>query len=261
MSLRAGGGWSGRGGARALSGGRLRVGLFIACVTDALYPDTGRAAVRLLRRLGCTVVYPPGQTCCGQAHHASGYRREAAALAARFTGVFADCDTVVTPSASCAAMVGTRYPELARRDPRIGDVPRVAELTEFLTDVLGVTDVGAAFPHRVAYHPTCQAAGGGDRPLRLLRAVRGIDLVELPGPQCCGFGGTFAWKNADTSVALASDAVRRIGESGADVVCSDDDACRMQIGGALSRLRSGARTVHIAEILAATAPAPAGAPR
>ncbi|MBV2363371.1 (Fe-S)-binding protein [Streptomonospora nanhaiensis] len=233
----------------------MRIGLFVACLTDTLFPGTARATVRVLERLGYEVVFPREQTCCGQAHHTSGYRREAAALAARFASVFARCDLVVTPSASCAAMVRTGYPRLAERERRAEEVPRVLELTEFLVDVAGVTDVGATFPHRVTYHPTCQSLRAlkvGDRPLRLLRAVRGLELAELPAAEeCCGFGGTFAWKNADTSVAIVADKVRHIGETGAEVVCAVDDACLTQISGAMSRLRGGVRTLHLAEILAA----------
>ncbi|MUL44198.1 (Fe-S)-binding protein [Streptomonospora sp. PA3] len=243
----------------------MRIGLFVACLTDTLYPGTARATVRVLERLGYTVRFPREQTCCGQAHHTSGYRREAAALAGRFADVFAGCDLVVTPSASCAAMVRTGYPHLARREPRAGRVPRVLELSEFLVDVAGVTDVGASFPHRVTYHPTCQSLRAlevGDRPLRLLRAVRGLELAELPAAEeCCGFGGTFAWKNADTSVAIVADKVRHIGETRAEVVCAVDDACLAQIGGALSRLRGGARPLHLAEILASDGGAGAEAHR
>ncbi|MDA0564565.1 (Fe-S)-binding protein [Streptomonospora sp. S1-112] len=232
----------------------MRIGLFVACLTDTLFPGTARATVRVLERLGYDVVFPREQTCCGQAHHTSGYRREAAALAGRFASVFARCDLVVTPSASCAAMVRTGYPRLAERERRLARVPRVLELSEFLVDVAGVTDVGATFPHRVTYHPTCQSLRAlkvGDRPLRLLRAVRGLELAELPAAEeCCGFGGTFAWKNADTSVAIVADKVRHIGETGAEVVCAVDDACLTQISGAMSRLRGGVRTLHLAEILA-----------
>ncbi|GAB3442647.1 (Fe-S)-binding protein [Streptomonospora sediminis] len=241
----------------------MRIGLFVSCLTDTLYPATARATVRVLERLGYTVIFPREQTCCGQAHYSSGYRREAASLAGRFAEVFAECDLVVTPSASCAAMVRTGYPRLAERDARAGRAPRVLELTEFLVDVAGVTDVGASFPHRVTYHPACQSLrslGVGDRPVRLLRAVRGLELAELPAAEeCCGFGGTFAWKNADTSVAIVADKVRHIGETGAEVVCAVDDACLTQIDGALSRLRGGARTLHLAEILASGDGARAGA--
>ena len=133
---------------------------------------------------------------------------------------------------------------------------QVHELSEFLVDVLGVEDVGASFPHRVTYHPTCHSLrmlGVGDRPLRLLRAVHGIDLVELPdAEQCCGFGGTFAVKNADTSVAMGSDKAQHVRETGAEVLVAGDDSCLMHVGGLLSRERAAVRVMHLAEVLAAT---------
>jgi L-lactate dehydrogenase complex protein LldE len=142
---------------------------------------------------------------------------------------------------------------------RAAEALAVYELTEFLIDVLGVTDVGAYFPHRVTYHPSCRSLrtlGVGDRPVRLLRAVRGLALVELPSAEeCCGFGGAFAMKNADVSVAMVADKVRHVRDTGADVVCAVDDSCLAHIGGALSRLRGGVRTMHLAEILAETGPA------
>ena len=131
---------------------------------------------------------------------------------------------------------------------------RTYELSEFLVDVLGVDDVGAYYPHRVTYHPTCHSLRMlrvGDKPLRLLRNVRGIDLVELPdADQCCGFGGTFAVKNADTSTAMLADKMRNVLSTRAEAVCAGDSSCLMHIGGGLSRLRTGTRTVHLAEILA-----------
>ena len=134
--------------------------------------------------------------------------------------------------------------------------PRVYELSEFLVDVLGVTDVGAYFPHRVTYHPTCHSLrmlGVGDRPRRLLEAVRGLTLVDLPAAEeCCGFGGTFAVKNADTSVAMGADKARHVRETGAEVLVAGDNSCLMHIGGLLSRQRAGVRMMHLAEILAAT---------
>ncbi|MFB4310373.1 (Fe-S)-binding protein [Actinomadura sp. GTD37] len=241
----------------------MRVALSVACFDDALFPETGRAVTVLLERLGHEVVFPPGQTCCGQIHWTSGYHREAADLARGYTRAFEGGDVVVAPSASCAAAVRAAYPRIARaaRDPglaRAAEGLAVYELTEFLVDVLGVTDVGARFPHRVAYHPSCQSMrtlGIGDRPLRLLRAVQGLDLVDLPAAEeCCGFGGAFAMKNADVSVAMVADKVRHIRGTGADVVCAVDDSCLAHIGGALSRLRAGVRTMHLAEILAATGP-------
>jgi L-lactate dehydrogenase complex protein LldE len=220
----------------------VRVSLFVTCFNDTLFPQTGRAVVRLLERLGCEVDFPLEQTCCGQMHMNSGYAREGAALARRLARVFQHADHVVTPSASCAGMLRHQV-----------DTP-VAELSEFVVDVLGVEDVGAYFPHRVTFHPTCHSLrelGVGDRPMRLLRAVKGIELVELPqSDECCGFGGTFAVKNAEVSTAMVADKVRAVLDTGAEVVCAADNSCLMQIGGALSRQRTGVRTVHLAEVLA-----------
>ncbi|MFI9345739.1 (Fe-S)-binding protein [Streptomyces sp. NPDC052773] len=240
----------------------MRIALFITCLTDTLFPATGRAVVTLLERLGCEVDFPREQTCCGQMHFNTGYQRECVPLVRRFGEVFAGYDAVVTPSGSCAAMVRDHHGRVAEAsgEPRLSaavrKTPHVYELSEFLVDVLGVTDVGAYFPHRVTYHPTCHSLrmlGVGDRPLALLRAVRGMELVELPAAdQCCGFGGTFALKNADTSVAMATDKVRHVLDTGAQVLCAGDNSCLMHIGGMLSRLRAGVRTLHLAEILAST---------
>jgi len=241
----------------------MRIALFITCFNDTLFPGTGRAVVTLLERLGHTVDFPQEQTCCGQMHFNTGYRPDAMPLVSRFADTFAPYDAVVTPSASCAGMVrenhlvlAGQYGPAALQDKVAGLVPRVHELTEFLVDVLGVTDVGAYFPHRVTYHPTCHSLRGlrlGDRPLRLLRAVRGIDLVDLPqSDSCCGFGGTFAVKNAETSTAMLADKMHGVLDTRAEVLCAADNSCLMHIGGGLNRLRSGVRTMHLAEILAAT---------
>jgi L-lactate dehydrogenase complex protein LldE len=222
----------------------VRVSLFVTCFNDTLFPQTGRAVVRLLERLGCDIDFPLEQTCCGQMHMNSGYGREGAALARRFARVLSDAEVVVTPSASCAGML---------REHLDGGVP-VYELSELLVDVLGVEDVGAYYPHRVTYHPTCHSLRElkvGERPLRLLRSVRGIELVELPqGTECCGFGGTFAVKNAEVSSAMLADKVRAVLDTGAEIVCAGDNSCLMHIGGALSRQRTGVRTAHLAEVLA-----------
>ncbi|WP_189221770.1 (Fe-S)-binding protein [Saccharothrix coeruleofusca] len=224
--------------------------LFATCLTDTLYPATARAVVRLLERLGRAVEFPLDQTCCGQMHFNTGYAAHAEGLARSFASVFAGYDAVVTPSGSCAGMAREVHPKLGA-----GGVP-VYELSEFLVDVLGVTDVGAYFPHRVTYHPTCHSLrvlGVGDKPLALLRAVRGLELVELPlAESCCGFGGTFALKNADTSTAMLADKMRCVLDTGAEVLTSGDNSCLMHIGGGLSRLRAGVRPVHLAEILAST---------
>ena len=223
----------------------MRVALFVTCFNDTLFPEAGRAVVEVLERVGCEVEFPLEQTCCGQMHVNSGYEHEAVGLMSRFARVFSGYDAVVSPSASCVAHVRERIP----------DAPHVFELTEFLVDELGVVDVGASFPHRVTLHPTCHSLRLleiGDRPRRLLEAVRGIELVSLDGErECCGFGGTFAIKNADTSMAMLSDKVRHVLDTRAEVCTAADTSCLMHIGGALSRQRTGVRTMHLAEILAA----------
>ncbi len=238
----------------------MRIALFITCFNDTLFPETGKAVVRLLERLGHTVDFPEEQTCCGQMHFNTGYQRECVPLVRRFVDAFAGYDAVVSPSGSCAAMVREYHGRVAQvagdaaLDAAVAETAgQVYELSELLADVLGVVDVGAYFPHRVTYHPTCHSLRMlevGDRPLRLLRAVEGIDLVELPAAgECCGFGGTFALKNADTSVAILSDKVTHIRATGAEVLCAGDNSCLMHIGGALSRMRTGVRTMHLAQIL------------
>ncbi|WP_026924393.1 (Fe-S)-binding protein [Glycomyces arizonensis] len=229
-----------------------RIGLFITCVNDALYPQTPKAVVAVLERLGYEVDFPRAQTCCGQMHANSGYRGDATRLAESFERVFGSYDAVVTPSGSCAAMARDQYPGLIGSD--IGE--RVYELSEFLLDRAGVDDVGARFPHTVTYHPTChgtRALGLGDKPLRLLRAVDGIELVELPeADQCCGFGGTFALKNADVSSAMLEDKCRNAAGTGAEYLAAADNSCLTHIGGGISR-SGGPKPIHYAEILASTA--------
>jgi L-lactate dehydrogenase complex protein LldE len=241
----------------------MRVSLFVTCFNDTLYPKTGQAVVRLLERLGHEVDFLAEQTCCGQMHYNTGYQREAIPLVRRFIQVFRDSEVVVSPSASCVGMVRHLYPkaaELAEDEQLLHDVKavgaKVFELSEFLVEKLGVVDVGAYYPHRVTYHPTCHSLRMlrvGDAPLQLLKAVRGIDLVELPqAEECCGFGGTFAVKNADTSMAMLGSKVRCILDTKAEMCASADNSCLMQIGGALHRQRAGVGTIHLAEILAAT---------
>jgi L-lactate dehydrogenase complex protein LldE len=241
----------------------MRVALFITCFNDTLFPETGKAVVRVLERLGHQVEFPLEQTCCGQMHFNTGYQREVIPLARRFVRVFEPYEAVISPSASCVGLVREFYPRVAElagdRDlaDRVAALsPRVFELSEFLVHRLGVEDVGAYYPHRVTYHPTCHSLRVlhlGDTPLRLLRHVRGIDLVELPAAQeCCGFGGTFSIKNADVSMAMLGDKVRHVLDTGAEVCTSADNSCLMNIGGALHRQRAGVRTIHLAEILAST---------
>lgn len=241
----------------------MKVALFITCLVDGVFPSVGRATVELLERLGVTVEVPLAQTCCGQMHINTGYGPAAVPLVRAYAEAFAGYDAIITPSGSCAGSVRHQHATLAKQsgDERLVEraqesAAKTYELSEFLTDVLGVEDVGATFPHRVAYHPTCHSLRVlrvGDRPLRLLRQVRRIDLVELPLAEvCCGFGGTFALKNADVSGAMLADKVASIRTTGAQVVTAGDASCLMHIGGGLDRVRTGVRTVHLAEVLAST---------
>ncbi|MFE6222471.1 (Fe-S)-binding protein [Streptomyces sp. NPDC057854] len=251
----------------------MRVALFATCVNDTLHPSTAVATVRLLERLGVTVDFPRDQTCCGQPQYNTGYRRETEPLVRRTARAFEGYDHVVTPSGSCVAMVRDHYPRIGRKAraegrgdalARASDalVPRVYELTEFLVDVLRVTDVGAYFPHTVTYHPSChglRALGLGDRPRRLLEAVKGLELVELPGAEeCCGFGGTFAVKNPDVSAAMGADKIRASLSTGAEVLCGADNSCLTHLGGMLRRQGAPQRVLHLAEILASTEEEPFG---
>ncbi|AXG81434.1 (Fe-S)-binding protein [Streptomyces paludis] len=233
----------------------MRAALFVTCVNDALYPSTGIATVRLLERLGVEVDFPAAQTCCGQPQFNTGYRRGTEPLVRRMTRVFDGYDYVVTPSGSCAAMVRHHYPRIGGEDAA-GLASRTYELTEFLVDVVGVTDVGAYFPHTVTYHPSCHGLrmlGLGERPRKLLESVRGLELRELPGAdECCGFGGTFALKNSDVSAAMGQDKVHHAVTTGAEVLCGADNSCLMHIDGILRREGAAPRAVHLAEILAST---------
>ncbi|MCO8273546.1 (Fe-S)-binding protein [Actinoplanes sp. TRM 88003] len=241
----------------------MRIALFASCLADTMFPAAAKATVLLLERLGHEVVFPPEQTCCGQMHVNTGYQDQALPLVRRYVRTFEPCDVVVAPSGSCVGSIRHQHAMVARQ---AGDeglataaeavAERTFELSELLIDVLKVEDVGAYYPHRVTYHPTCHSLRVlrvGDRPQRLLRQVRGLDLVELPAAeQCCGFGGTFSVKNADTSTAMLADKMRHVIDTGAEVCTAGDASCLMHIGGGLSRSGAGVRTVHLAEILAST---------
>ena len=241
----------------------MQVTLFITCFNDTLFPNVGIATTQVLERLGHTVDFPEAQTCCGQMHYNSGYQRDTIPLVRHFVEVFSAAEVIVAPSASCVGMVRELYPAAAARSGDKGLVqaveqliPRVYELSEFLVKRTGTVDVGAYYPHRVTYHPTCHSLRVlhvGDAPLQLLRAVKGIDLVELPNDrECCGFGGTFSIKNADTSLAMLSDKIRGVLDTRAEVLCSADTSCLLHIGGGLHRQRAGVTTKHLAEILVST---------
>ena len=237
--------------------------LFATCLADTLYPDVAKATVDVLERLNVRVTFPAAQTCCGQMHINSGYQRDALPLVRHFVETFEPYEHVVLPSASCAGSIRHQHGMVARRlgEPDLAAradaiAARTYEFSEYLVDVLGVTDVGAYFPHRVTYHPTCHSLRMlrvSDKPLRLLRAVRGIELIELhDADQCCGFGGTFAIKNADTSTAMLADKMSNVLRTKAEFCAATDASCLMHIGGGLSRLTTGVRTLHLAEILAKT---------
>ena len=221
----------------------MRIALFVTCLADTLSPEAAHATVSVLERLGHEVVFPPEQTCCGQMHLNSGFPGEAARLARRLLETLSAYELVVSPSSSC---VGTLRESFG--------ADNVFELSELLVGQLGVDDVGAVFPSRVAYHPTCHSlrvTRVGDAPLKLLQKVRDLELVELlRADECCGFGGTFSIKNAETSSAILADKCEAIVASGAEVCTALDSSCLLQIGGGLDRRGAGVRVMHLAEILA-----------
>src|SRR5262245_25029757 len=215
----------------------------VTCLGDALFPEVGVATVRLLRRLGCAVDFPPAQTCCGQPHFNSGYHDDARALARHTIDAFAGSSLVVAPSGSCAAMVKLEYAELFHEDPpwhaRAADLARrTHELSDFLVNVLGKEDVGARFEGRVTYHMACHLRGLGllSEPERLLRKVRGLEYVALErADECCGFGGSFSVRYPGISGAMVADKAGFIEKTGANAVVATDAGCLMNIAGCLRR--------------------------
>jgi L-lactate dehydrogenase complex protein LldE len=241
----------------------LQISLFIACYNDTLFPETGKAVVALLERLGHSVEFRSAQTCCGQMHYNTGYQKEALPMMRHFLETFRTAEVICIPSSSCVAMIRDHYPKMAAHSgdsvliKAIDDLlPRIFELSELLVDKLGVTDVGAFFPHTVTLHPSCHSLRTlhvGNKPARLLRSVRGLQLIELEeSDQCCGFGGTFAVKNPDVSAAMLSDKITCVLDTRAEICTALDNSCLMHISGALSRQRTGVRCLHLAEILAST---------
>jgi L-lactate dehydrogenase complex protein LldE len=241
----------------------MLISLFVACYNDALFPDTGKAVVAVLERLGHTVEFRPAQTCCGQMHFNSGYHPEARKLMRHFLETFRGAEVICVPSSSCVAMIRDHFPKMAAETKdaniirEVDDIlPRIFEFSELLIDKLGVTDVGAFFPHSVTLHTPCHSLRSlhiGDRPERLLQNVRGLSLAPLASSDvCCGFGGTFAVKNADVSAAMLSEKVRCILDTGSEICAATDNSCLLHIGGALSRQQTGVRCMHLAEILAST---------
>jgi L-lactate dehydrogenase complex protein LldE len=247
----------------------LLISLFIACYNDTLFPDTGKAVVHLLEKLGHEVDFPLAQTCCGQMHYNTGYKKEAQVMLEHFLDTFKEAEIICIPSSSCVAMIREHYPKMAAQSKdsvlirAIDDLlPRIFEFSELLVDKLGLTDVGAYFPHTVTLHPSCHSLRSlhiGDKPAQLLRQVRGLKLIDLQeSEQCCGFGGTFSIKNPDVSAAMLSDKVTCVLDTRAEICTALDNSCLMHIAGALTRQRTGVRCLHLAEILAATEQGEAG---
>lgn len=245
-----------------VSGKNIRVSLFITCLVDQFFPEVGISAVSVLRKLGVEVDFPAAQTCCGQPAFNSGFTTEARELAKRFIVIFEKSEFVVAPSGSCTSMVRVFYPELFKDEPEWQKraeslASRTYELTEFLVNVLGVEDVGASFEGKVALHQSChllRELNVRTQPQRLLKAIKGIDLVDLErSDTCCGFGGLFAIKYPHISGSILQDKLDCIKKSGGDVVVACDVSCLMHIGGGLSRQGETTRTMHIAELLASEA--------
>lgn len=236
----------------------MKVSLFITCLGDAIYPRVGEAMVRVLARYGVALEFPRVQTCCGQPAFNSGYWQEARASAKTILDAFEDSDFVISPSGSCTGMIH-HYPKLFESDPvQLARAERLREksyeFTQFLVNVLGVSDVGAVFPHKVTYHPSCHGTrllGVKNEPMTLMSNVRGLEFVPLPyAEDCCGFGGTFAVKMADISGAMVTEKVDHVKETEAEVLIGLDMACLMNIAGNLRYRGEQVRVMHLAEVLA-----------
>lgn len=236
----------------------MKISLFVPCFIDQLFPKVAISTVSVLEKLGHEVVFPSGQTCCGQPAFNSGYWPEARDVARRFLDVFADAEVIVAPSGSCSTMVKQFYPELFRDTADFKPAAKIAaktfELTEFLVRNLKVTDLGARFKGKVTWHDACHGLRElklKDEPRSLLRNVQDLELVEMKECEtCCGFGGTFSVKFPGISVAMDEVKATAIDASGADYVVSGDSSCLMQISGLLEKRKSRVKAIHIAEILA-----------
>ncbi|MCC3371753.1 (Fe-S)-binding protein [Cohnella sp. REN36] len=236
----------------------MKVSLFITCLGDAIYPRVGEAMVRVLAQYGVALDFPRVQTCCGQPAFNSGYWKEARTSALTILDAFEDSDFVISPSGSCTGMIH-HYPKLFEDDPAQREralklQAKSYEFTQFLVNVLGVTDVGATFPHKVTYHPSCHGSrllGIKDEPMALMERVKGLEFVPLPfAEDCCGFGGTFAVKMADISGAMVTEKADHVKETEAEVLVGLDMACLMNIAGNLRYRNEPVRVMHLAELLA-----------
>lgn len=235
----------------------MKVSMFITCISDAVYPRIGEAMARLLARYGVLLDFPSIQTCCGQPAFNSGYWKEARESARTILTAFEDSDFVIAPSGSCIGMIH-HYPKLFEEDPimlqKSETLQRKSyEFTQFLVQVLGVTDVGATFPYKVTYHPSCHGSrllGIKEEPMSLMKHVKGMELVPLPfADDCCGFGGTFAVKMSDISGAMVMEKADHVLDSEAEVLVGLDMACLMNIAGHLRYRNKPVRVMHLAELL------------
>lgn len=236
----------------------MRVGLFVTCLVDQLFPRVGARTLQLLRLVGMEVVVDPRGICCGQPAFNTGFPAEARRVGRGLLDCWEDCDAVVAPSGSCVAMVRHHLSGLFEDDPALKDTARSLaertwELSDFLVNRLGITDVGARFPHVVTYHDSCHTLRElriEKEPRLLLQEVRDLELVEMnDGNACCGFGGTFAVKFPDISSAIGNEKVRSIKATGAQFVVGGDVSCLMHIGGLLQRAALPIRPLHLAEVL------------
>jgi L-lactate dehydrogenase complex protein LldE len=238
--------------------GRRRATLFVTCIVDQVYPGIGQATAALLESQGVELHVPRGLTCCGQMAFNAGFRDEAYAVAGRTIEVLRGKGDVIMPSGSCAAMVRHLYPELFQRSPYAAPaddlVARTYEISEYLVDVLGITDVGASYRGSLAYHDACHGLrflGLGRQARALLDNVANAQVKPLPGcDQCCGFGGLFAVKQSAISEAMLDRKLVGVAEAQADLVITGDASCMTQIAGGLSRKGSKTKVRHLVELLA-----------
>lgn len=235
----------------------MKVSMFITCVSDAVFPKVGEAMARLLARYGVQLEFPEVQTCCGQPAYNSGYWNEARQAALTILQAFDDSDFVIAPSGSCTGMLH-HYPKLFQDDPvnlvKAQNLQRKSyEFSQFMVQVLGVTDLGAVFPHKVTYHPSCHGTrilGIRDEPMQLMQNVKAMELVPLPfAEDCCGFGGTFAVKMSDISGAMVTEKSDHVLETEAEILTGLDMGCLMNIAGNLRYRREPVRVMHLAELL------------
>jgi len=237
----------------------VKASLFVSCLVDQFYPEIGESVVKVLRHLDVDLDFPSGQTCCGQPAYNSGFVSRAVPLARRVLDLFSDSEYVVIPSGSCGAMLKVFTPELFRDDPELEEqarsmAERTYEFSQFIVNVLGITDVGASFQGKVTYHASChllRELGAATESQALIRAVRGVEFVEMDGATaCCGFGGTFAVKYPEISGAILEPKLRSIEATGADVLVAADAGCLMHMAGVMRRRGMKTRPMHLAQLLA-----------